>query len=42
MPGVHRLDGVAKVVQQTSEKFERPILAAKRFPDVTVVLKGTK
>lgn len=42
MPRVHGLDGVAEVIQQTGEELERPTLAAKRFPDLAVVLKGAE
>ena len=42
MSRVHGLDSVAEVVEQTSEEFERPTVAAKRFPDFAVVLKGTE
>jgi len=42
MPGVHGLDSVPKIVEQTGEELKRPILAAERFPDFAVVLKGTE
>ena len=36
---VHRLDGVAEVVQNTHEGFEAPALAALGLPSLTIVLK---
>lgn len=42
MPRMHRLDRVTEVIKQPREELERPALAAKRFPDFTVILERAK
>lgn len=42
MTGVHGLDGVAQVIDDTGEGLKVPALAALAHPVAAVVLKGTE
>lgn len=42
VPGVHWLDCVAEIVQNAGEGFERPAIAALRFPYFAVILERSE
>ncbi len=42
MPGMNRLYGVTKIIQDTSERFERPAFAALRLPYFAVIFERSK